>query len=79
MLSCFSFFPFRKYSLVAAVSNLHIFDAECNQLRHERDNAVRQIDALLNQNTVGRIQIEEAKMGILTVKTSRLSFILQLL
>ena len=35
---------------------------------------MRQIDALLNQNTVGRIQIEEAKMGILTVKTSRLSF-----
>ena len=62
-MSRFSFFPSRKYSLVAAVSNLHIYNAECDQLRHELDNAMRQVDEFRGQNDLVRLQIEESKKG----------------
>ncbi|XP_048569915.1 U-box domain-containing protein 57-like isoform X1 [Triticum urartu] len=47
---------FRRLSDLNIAANL-----ECTQLRHERDNAMLQVDEFRGQNDLVRLQIEEAK------------------
>ncbi|KAM3293693.1 hypothetical protein ACQJBY_036934 [Aegilops geniculata] len=47
---------FRRLSDLNIAANF-----ECTQLRHERDNAMRQVDEFRGQNDLARLQIEEAK------------------